>query len=53
MCIKYIANPNFGATNFDNIFYSFLTNFFTVTLTGWSDLMSKLRITSSEFAIVF
>jgi len=33
-CGKVIANPNYGATNFDNIMYSYLQVFICVTVEG-------------------
>jgi len=38
-CGKVNENPNYGVTNYDTIFYSFLTTFQCVTLEGWSDIM--------------
>ena len=37
-CGKSNDNPNFGVTNFDNILYSLLIVFQSVTLEGWSDI---------------
>lgn len=37
-CGKTNQNPNFGVTNFDNVMYSFLCVFQSVTLEGWSDV---------------
>jgi len=42
-CGKTMKNPNFGATNFDNIFYAFLQIFQTVTLEGWTTTMLALE----------
>jgi Ion transport protein len=36
-------NANFGATNFDNIFYSILMVFVCVTLEGWSDIQRMIQ----------
>jgi hypothetical protein len=41
-CGKTRANPNFGVTSFDNIFYAFLAIFQSVTLEGWSVIMVQL-----------
>jgi hypothetical protein len=38
-CGKSSRNPNFGASNFDNIFYAFLQIFQTVTCEGWTTIM--------------
>lgn len=37
-CGKGSYNPNYGVTNFDNLFYSLLAVFQCVTLEGWSDV---------------
>ena len=42
-CGKTNANPNFGVTNFDNIFYSLLTVFQSFTLEGWSVIMVQVQ----------
>ena len=38
-CVEGLENPNYGVTNFDNIFYSMLIVFQVVTLEGWADIM--------------
>lgn len=42
-CGKTNRNPNFGATNFDNVFYAFLQIFQTVTLEGWTGTMIAIE----------
>jgi hypothetical protein len=42
-CGKSNENPNFGVTNFDNVLYSFMAVFQSVTLEGWSDIMSMMQ----------
>lgn len=37
-CGKNNENPNYGVTNFDNLFYAILSVFQCVTLEGWSDI---------------
>lgn len=37
-CGKQNENPNYGNTNFDNIFYSLLAVFQCITLEGWSEI---------------
>jgi len=37
-CGKSNDNPNFGVTNFDNLWYSLLVVFQSVTLEGWSEI---------------
>ena len=34
VCVKGLNNPNFGVTNFDNVFNSFLAVFQCITLEG-------------------
>lgn len=41
-CGKQIRNPEYGITNFDNILYSFLNVFISVTMEGWSEFMTRL-----------
>jgi len=41
-CGKTNENPNFGSTNFDNIFFALLAIFQSVTLEGWSEIMVML-----------
>ena len=36
-------NPNYGVTNFDNIFYSTLQVFIIITLEGWTEIMYFAR----------
>ena len=38
-CGKGLENPNYGNTNFDNIFYASLAVFQSVTLEGWTGIM--------------
>ena len=52
-CGKTNENPNFGTTNFDNIFYAFLTIFQTVTLEGWSEIMVQLQMTFNNLSFMF
>jgi len=42
-CGKSNENPNFGVTNFDNVFYSFLCVFQSTTLEGWSDIQMMMQ----------
>ena len=52
-CAKTLNNPNFGATNFDNVFYSFLTVFQCVTLEGWTDTMTFVLEAYNYSAIIY
>lgn len=42
-CGKTNENPNYGVTNFDNVFYSLLVVFQSVTLEGWSDIQKDMQ----------
>lgn len=48
-----MANPNFGSTNFDNIFYAFLLIFQTVTLEGWTEIMIYLEAAMGTWVIIY
>lgn len=37
-CLNYISNPNYGSTNFDDVFSGLLTAFQCVTLESWSNV---------------
>lgn len=52
-CVKRIANPNFGVTNFDNILYSFLLVFQIVTLEGWSEIMYWVFDAFTEITVLY
>jgi len=41
-CGKQNENPNYGVTNFDNMNYALLAVFQSVTLEGWSIIMSDV-----------
>nr|XP_033816361.1 voltage-dependent N-type calcium channel subunit alpha-1B isoform X2 [Geotrypetes seraphini] len=38
-CREYWKGPNFGITNFDNIFFAILTVFQCITMEGWTDIL--------------
>ena len=42
-CGKTNENPNYGVSNFDNVSYSMLAVFQSVTLEGWSDVQVMLQ----------
>lgn len=37
-CVRFIANPNYGASNYDDVFSSLLTTFQCATLENWSNV---------------
>jgi len=53
----FISNLNYGLTNFDNIFTSFLSVFQCTSLEGWSQIMIHIQdgysmIASSIFFVI-
>lgn len=42
-CAKGLNNPDFGNTSFDNVFISMLTIFQSVTLEGWTPVLTDLE----------
>ena len=52
-CGKTNENPNFGVTNFDNILYSLLVVFQSVTLEGWSVIMVDVQKAFNILSLLF
>mmetsp|Transcript_20713 Transcript_20713/g.31748 ORF Transcript_20713/g.31748 Transcript_20713/m.31748 type:complete len:203 (-) Transcript_20713:6255-6863(-) len=52
-CGKSNDNPNFGVTNFDNLFYSLLQVFQCVTLEGWSDIQRQMQQALSYIIFIY
>jgi hypothetical protein len=52
-CGKRNENPNYGATNFDTVFYSLLAVFQSVTLEGWSLIMVDVQLVLSPWMVFF
>lgn len=52
-CGKTNENPDYGVTNFDNIFYSLLIVFQSVTLEGWSVIMVYVQKTFNYVMSLF
>ena len=48
-CGKANENPNYGVTNFDNVFYSLMCVFQSVTLEGWSDIQRMMQVEYSFY----
>lgn len=46
-CGQQIASADYGTTNFDNILWSLLNIFISITLEGWSEFMVKFEKTYS------
>ena len=42
-CVKGLDNPNWGVTNFDNIFSALIAVFKCVTLEGWTEVMNDAQ----------
>ena len=53
VCVDFLGNPNFGNTNFDNIFSAFLTVFQTVTLEGWTDNMRYIAFACGDYTVIY
>lgn len=53
LCGKTNSNPNYGVTNFDNIFYSLLMVFQSVTLEGWTYNMIFVEKAFNWISFVF
>ena len=52
-CGKSNENPNFGVTNFDNLFYSLLCVFQCVTLEGWSDVQKQMQLAFTQIIFIY
>ena len=52
-CGKGSANPNYGVTNFDNLFYCVLAVFQCVTLEGWSDIQRQMQQCFTYYIFMF
>ena len=52
-CGKSSANPNYGVTNFDNLFYCVLAVFQCVTLEGWSDIQRQMQQCFTYYIFMF
>ena len=53
ICLKTIANPNHGLTNFDNVFYSFLVIFKIISLDNWTDVLLILQSAFNQFIWIY
>ena len=51
-CLPY-ANPNFGITSFDNIFWAWLTIFQCVTLEGWTPIMYNTMDATTGYSLIY
>ena len=52
-CGKLFDNPNFGVSNFDDIFSAFFQVFQCITLEGWSDIMEFFFLGFSELSFFY
>lgn len=52
-CAKNNENPDFGTTNFDNIFSSFLQVYIITTLEGWTSIMTNVQRTFSYALCIY
>lgn len=53
VCAKNNQNPDFGTTNFDNIFNSFLMVYVVTTMEGWSVIMRYVMETMHFILCIF
>jgi hypothetical protein len=53
ICAKTQINPCYGFENFDNIFYSFLSVFTSVTMEGWSTIMEDTQMVFNDFSFIY
>ncbi len=53
ICVTYLSNPNWGATNFDNIFSALLTVYQSVTLEGWTDTQLNVVRAFGPYAVIY
>jgi hypothetical protein len=52
-CLREGANPNFGVTNYDTIFYAWLTTLTVISLEGWVDVVYFTWETSSYWSTLY
>jgi len=52
-CVNSLDNPNYGVTNFDNIFMSLVTVFQIITLEGWTKIMYMTQTGFSYYSVFF
>ncbi|OMJ68109.1 hypothetical protein SteCoe_34530 [Stentor coeruleus] len=53
VCVKVLDNPNYGTTNFDNIFISIIMVFQVITLEGWTQILVLTQKAFSYFSILY
>ena len=52
-CAYTLDNPNYGVTNFDNIFYALLNVFQCITLEGWTNIMITAQKSFGDYIILY
>ena len=52
-CGKVIKNPDFGLTNFDTFFYSFIQVLRIITFDKWTLLMNQIQRTYTNYAFLY
>jgi hypothetical protein len=52
-CVKYISNPNYGGTSYDDILMGLLTAFQCVTLENWSNVEQNVSDAFGPFATIY
>ena len=52
-CVNFISNPNYGGTNYDDVFASLLTVFQCVTLENWSNVEQYVSDAFGPAAVIY
>ena len=53
VCASSLENPNFGNTSFDNIGYSLLVVFQSITLDKWSNILILTAYSFGSYSLLF
>ena len=53
ICGRQTSNPDFGVTNFDNLYSAFLMVFQVSTMEGWALIMLNVQRAFSSVIIIF
>ena len=52
-CVRGLSNPNYGTSNFDNIFSSLINVFMCITLEGWTTIMNYATDSYSFYSFLY
>ena len=53
LCVKGLANPNYGKSNFDNVMLSAVTLFQCITMEGWTNVMNNAEKSFNVLVVIF